>query len=320
MDEVIEFANRAAFPNPGEDGKIYVAEDTNLTYRWSGTDYVEISPSLALGETESTAYRGDRGAAAYTHSQITSGNPHGTTAADVGAMPAVSGGTQGQILTQGANGAEWADAPDPLPADGTTGQLLTKTADGSAWQNKPAYTADEVGARPDTWTPSAADVGAVPTTTTVNGHALSGNITLDADDVGARPSTWTPTASDVGAVPTSRTVNGKALSQNISLTAGDVGAAELNGVTVTLTSSGWTSTTGGYQQVVNVTGVTTDPDQIIWVDVSQSGTDLAADKALSEAWGAGPGQLTPVQQSGALKFLSVEKPTVNIPVNVVVSG
>ena len=294
VDEVIEYTSRGAFPGTGEDGKIYVAEDTNLTYRWSGTDYVEISPSLALGETESTAYRGDRGAAAYTHSQITSGNPHGTTAADVGAMPAVSGGT--------------------------TGQLLTKTADGSAWQNKPAYTADEVGARPDTWTPSAADVGAVPTTTTVNGHALSGNITLDADDVGARPSTWTPTASDVGAVPTSRTVNGKALSQNISLTAEDVGAAELNGVTVTLTSSGWTSTTGGFQQVVSVTGVTTDPDQIIWVDVSQSGTDLEADKALNDAWGAGPGQLKPKQQSGALQFFSIEKPTVNIPVDVVVSG
>ena len=43
-------------------------------------------------------------------------------------------------------------------------------------------------------------------------------------------------------------------------------------------------------------------------------------EALSEAWGAGPGQLTPVQQSGSLKFLSVERPSVNIPVNVVVSG
>lgn len=43
--------------------------------------------SLALGETSSTAYRGDRGKTAYDHSQVTSGNPHGTTAADVGALP-----------------------------------------------------------------------------------------------------------------------------------------------------------------------------------------------------------------------------------------
>lgn len=45
-----------------------------------------------------------------------------------------------------------------------------------------------------------------------------------AADVGARPSTWMPTAANVGAVPTSRTVNGKALSGNITLSAADVGA------------------------------------------------------------------------------------------------
>ena len=98
VDDVVEFASRDSFPGTGEDGKIYIAEDTNLTYRWSGTQYVEISPSLALGETSSTAYRGDRGKTAYDHSQTT-GNPHNTTAADVGAMPAVSGGSTGQVLT-----------------------------------------------------------------------------------------------------------------------------------------------------------------------------------------------------------------------------
>ena len=50
-------------------------------------------------------------------------------------------------------------------------------------------------------------------------------LNLTAADVGARPNTWTPSAADVGAVPTSRTVNGKALSSNISLTASDVGAS-----------------------------------------------------------------------------------------------
>lgn len=53
----------------GESGKIYVELSTNKTYRWSGTTYVEISASLALGETSSTAYRGDRGKIAYDHSQ-----------------------------------------------------------------------------------------------------------------------------------------------------------------------------------------------------------------------------------------------------------
>lgn len=61
VDDVIEYMSRNAFPTTGETGKIYVAIDTNLTYRWGGTGYVEISPSLALGETSSTAYAGDKG-------------------------------------------------------------------------------------------------------------------------------------------------------------------------------------------------------------------------------------------------------------------
>lgn len=63
VDDVLEYAQKSSFPATGEDGKIYVAENTNLTYRWSGSAYVEISPSLALGETASTAFPGNRGKA-----------------------------------------------------------------------------------------------------------------------------------------------------------------------------------------------------------------------------------------------------------------
>lgn len=84
VDDVLEYANFAALPGTGETGKIYVTLDTNLTYRWSGSAYVEISASLALGETLATAYRGDRGKTAYDHSQTTTGNPHGTTKTDLG--------------------------------------------------------------------------------------------------------------------------------------------------------------------------------------------------------------------------------------------
>ena len=61
VDDVLEYTTVSAFPAQGEAGKIYVATQTNLTYRWSGTGYVEISPSLALGGTSSTAFPGDRG-------------------------------------------------------------------------------------------------------------------------------------------------------------------------------------------------------------------------------------------------------------------
>nr|DAR95894.1 MAG TPA: Peptidase [Caudoviricetes sp.] len=88
VDDVQEYASRSAFPATGEAGKIYVATDTNLTYRWSGSGYVEISPSLALGETSATAYRGDRGKVAYDHSQVKDGsNPHGTTFASLPDKP-----------------------------------------------------------------------------------------------------------------------------------------------------------------------------------------------------------------------------------------
>ena len=71
VDDVLEFENREAFPEAGESGKIYITTDTSQTYRWGGTAYVEISSSLALGETESTAGRGDWTKAAYDHSLAT---------------------------------------------------------------------------------------------------------------------------------------------------------------------------------------------------------------------------------------------------------
>lgn len=62
---------------------------------YSRADHRHKMPSLAdigavaLGETSSTAYRGDRGKTAYDHSQTTGANPHNTTAAQVGALPLI---------------------------------------------------------------------------------------------------------------------------------------------------------------------------------------------------------------------------------------
>ena len=63
VDDVLEYASYSNFPTTGEAGKIYVAKDTNKTYRWSGTQYTEISASIALGETTGTAYDGGKGKA-----------------------------------------------------------------------------------------------------------------------------------------------------------------------------------------------------------------------------------------------------------------
>lgn len=63
VDDVLEFTSVSQFPQTGEKDKIYVDLSSNLIYRWSGTQYIEISKSLALGETSTTAYAGDKGKA-----------------------------------------------------------------------------------------------------------------------------------------------------------------------------------------------------------------------------------------------------------------
>lgn len=87
----------------------------------------------------------------------------------------------------------------------------------------------------------------VPLTRTVNGKALSSDITLSASDVGARANTWTPTAGQVGAVPTTRKVNNKALSSDVTLDAEDVGAAERNYMRSAVVGIGATSYTGWFR-------------------------------------------------------------------------
>lgn len=87
VDDVIEYSNKEAFPIQGESGKIYVACDTNLTYRWSGTTFIEISKSLGLGETETTAYSGAKGkknADDITAHKADTNNPHNVTKEQLG--------------------------------------------------------------------------------------------------------------------------------------------------------------------------------------------------------------------------------------------
>lgn len=132
VDDVLEYPSPGDFPSTGEEGKIYVTKDTNLTYRWSGTGYVEISKSLALGETSSTAYRGDRGKAAYDHSQVRDGsNPHRTTFESLLGKPA----SYSPVTDQNSNGSGykklWTGTEDEYAAlsvrDANTLYVVLKT-------------------------------------------------------------------------------------------------------------------------------------------------------------------------------------------------
>lgn len=138
VDDVLEFANFAALPGTGVTEKIYVTLDDNKTYRWSGSAYVEISASLALGETSGSAYRGDRGKTAYDHSQLT-GNPHGTVPGDItgfnaaalAAAPAETAATEGALINAAASKATPIDADHIGLMDSAAGNILKKLS----WAN-----------------------------------------------------------------------------------------------------------------------------------------------------------------------------------------
>lgn len=139
FDEVEQHANLAAFPATGNAAKFYLAQDTGLLYRWTGSAYSVISAELALGETSSTAYRGDRGKIAYDHSQLTTSNPHNVTAAQVGlgsvnntsdlAKP-ISTATQ-TALDGKANTSHTHTLSHLTQSGATTGQVATWN--GTAW-------------------------------------------------------------------------------------------------------------------------------------------------------------------------------------------
>ena len=207
VDDVLEYASQSAFPATGESGKIYVALDTNLTYRWSGSAYVEISPSLALGETSSTAYRGDRGKTAYDHSQVVSGNPHQVTASDVGL------GNVDNVQQYSASNPP----PLPTPADigaAASGDLSSHTGDTN---NPHGVTAAQVGlgnvdnvqqysASNPPPAPDAEDVGY---DNTVSGLSAT-DVKAALDELangggggGPSPATATPQMDGTGAVGTS---------------------------------------------------------------------------------------------------------------------
>ena len=149
VDDVLEYASMTAFPATGEAGKIYVALDTNLTYRWGGNGYVEISPSLALGHTSSTAYPGDEGAANASAIKTLQGYFSGGAAKRVAHALTVKhdgGSSSASAKTYNGSAAVTVTIPTTLPA-----------SDVYAWAKaatKPSYTWGEIGGKPSAFTPA----------------------------------------------------------------------------------------------------------------------------------------------------------------------
>jgi hypothetical protein len=134
VDEVQEFANAAAFPTSGATDIIYIAQDTNFEYRWSGSTYIQLvaSPGStdAVPEGATNLYFTTARVLAVVLSGISFGTVSAVTAAD--SILSAFGKLQAQITSLTGK---------VLPSGGTTGQVLAKNSNTSydaGWINPPS--------------------------------------------------------------------------------------------------------------------------------------------------------------------------------------
>ena len=143
VDDVLSFANLAAFPVAGETGKIYVTEDNNKTYRWSGSVYVEISSSANADQaTKLTTPRTIAGTGDATYSVSFDGSANVSSAitlatvnGNVGnfgsasSIPTITVNAKGQVTAVSTNSI--GNELIALQALSDTGGFLRKTGDGT---------------------------------------------------------------------------------------------------------------------------------------------------------------------------------------------
>ena len=214
----------------GETGKIYVDLTSNKTYRWSGSAFAVISETLALGETSTTAYRGDRGKIAYDHSQVAHApsnaevNQNAFSNVIVGSTTIVADSkTDTLTLVAGSNVTLTPDATnDKITISSTnTDTKVTQTAvTASEYTNwRPliwgASNSGTEGFTPTTVTDgtfTANTISCQPSSGTIRASVFKGNLSGNATTA----SKWTTarTLSLTGAVTGSATIDG---SGNVSL-------------------------------------------------------------------------------------------------------
>ena len=144
VDDVLNFANLAAFPVAGETSKIYVTEDNNKVYRWSGSVYVEISSSATAGEalkltnarTISTTGDITGSISGFDGSADVSGvmtlqtvNSNVGSFGSVSAIPVVTVNAKGQVTAVSTNSI--GNELIAIQALGDTAGFLRKTGDGT---------------------------------------------------------------------------------------------------------------------------------------------------------------------------------------------
>lgn len=186
VDDVVEgyYHEGAFYSDPAhreqitpESGKVYMDAETNITYRWSGHSYAPIGSDLALGETQSTAYRGDRGKIAYDHSMTKEGNPHGTKAADIGYTDNKG---LGATNLQGAMDAAAQKATDAQKSADAALEAITKIG----------HTIDAVPSQNGTLTYTGSEQS--PTWNSYNPETMTMGGVTKGTDAGSYNATFTP--------------------------------------------------------------------------------------------------------------------------------
>ena len=248
VDDVLEYAKLSSFPSTGESGKIYVAQDTNKTYRWSGSTYVEISPSIVIGTTTGTAADGK---VVNDHINNTS-NPHGVTKAQVGlgsvvntgdsATP-VSGGTT--KFTTGGAYTELAKKVDKVSGKGLSTNDYTTTEKNKlsgiasgAEVNQNAFS--NVGVKVGKTTTTVAADSKTDTVTLIQGDnvTLTADTTNDTITIAATDTTYSSKAAASGGTEVSLVTTGEkytwnSKTSNTGTVTSVVGGTGLNGGTIT---------------------------------------------------------------------------------------
>lgn len=221
VDDVLEYAAKANFPATGEDGKIYIDEATNKTYRWSGSAYVEISASLALGTTASTAAKGN-----HTHTVTATGNVTTTTATTSNKTATVSAASSG---TATYTPAGTVSQPTFTGTQGSVSVSKSYTPAGTI--NTPTISVKTAGST--TTVNSITAVGTLPTLTVTNQTVVTG--TSVASEVMSFTTATNGSASgwSAGTLPTK--------GANTTVKTGDA-AYQSNALTFTGTAATITST------------------------------------------------------------------------------
>ena len=154
VDDISEYANLAAFPAPGESGKLFVAIDTRKLYRWSGSAYVEIagSPGSTDAVTEGST------------------NLYFTTLRASAAAPVQSVNGKTGVVVIEAGGIAWSNAP-------TTTTTVTKAGQIS-YDSNYLYVANDT----NQWRRAGLEDWATPTISIsvqpINQTAISGSVTF----------------------------------------------------------------------------------------------------------------------------------------------